>query len=115
MTEDASPTRKERQPAQYELIKEDPRPAANSITGTQLFQMLEDMKKEPGEWYRVVTCNSRSGANGIKTNIEKGKRKVPTGVFEFTTRTNFPEEGQSALYAKFVEEDDGVDEPKKSK
>ncbi len=95
--------RKERQPAQYELVREDPRPAANSVTGTQLYQMLEEMKKEgPGDWFRIVTCHSRSGANGIKTAIEKGTRKIPTGDYEFATRTNLPEEGQSALFAKYI-------------
>lgn len=99
--------RKERTPAQYELIKEEPRAASNAAAGGQLYDMLDSMKKEgPGDWFRIVTCNSRSGANGIKTNIEKGKRKIPTGVFEFTTRTNFPEDGKSALYARFVAEDD---------
>lgn len=96
-------TRGPRVKSDFAVVKEVPPPAPNSVSGGQLFQALEEVMKNPGDWFRVAGCNSRSGANSILSTIKKGTRKTPApwDHFEFTARAERGED-TSRLYARYV-------------
>jgi hypothetical protein len=100
----ATTPRRTRQASQFEIVFEEPPPAPNSVVRGALYQMLEKLSQEaPGQWARVATCNSRSGANSIKSTISSGKRKVPGSKdnWEFTARID-KDDNKSYLFARYV-------------
>lgn len=92
-----------RTPSSFAVVKETPPPAPNSVSGGQLFAALEQIANEPGEWFKVAECKSRSGANSIWSTIKKGSRRTPRPKeeYEFTARID-RENDASKLYARYI-------------
>jgi hypothetical protein len=95
---------------EYGIVFEAPAPARRG-RGGDLYKTLAALAEDgSGEWARVASCKSRSGANSILTAIRSERRRVPTEYeFEYTCRTD-SETDTSVLYARFVGLTEATDE-----
>lgn len=67
---------------------------------------LQPLIENPGQWAQVAVYNDPGVADRTSSNLRAGKMRLPElpegASFEFTSRANQPEEGQSAIWARFL-------------
>lgn len=63
--------------------------------------------ERPGEWAWVKRFDSKKGAERTMGSLNKGRTKVPDGIWEFTSRSN-PESNTSDLWARYMGPSDGT-------
>lgn len=102
--------------SKYEIVYEEPAPAPNARSGSALYNILSEIVKDnKGEYAKIVTFTSRTGANSLVNRINQGKTRLPAERenFKFTCRSN-AETNESYLFVLynadgFDDERDAVD------
>lgn len=68
-------------------------------------ERLQPLLTKPEQWARVVVFSDTKTADRTASNLRAGKMRLPDtpeGHFQFASRINQPEQGQSAIWARYV-------------